>query len=107
MKPIDYRNSTFADIRTRLAGDRLKVLDALREFGPCTTRELAADMDWDILNVRPRVTELLQLDLIEIVIPSLNRSTREGIYRALNDHEAEAHFQTRQNAQINPQLTLI
>lgn len=102
MKPIDYRNETWANIRERLKGDRIKVLAALREHGPCTTRALASAMEWDILNVRPRVTELVQLHFADCT----QRVGSEGVYLALSDHEAEIIFAGNKAAVLNPQLTL-
>lgn len=103
MSPIDYRNITFADIKGRLHGDRLTVLEALQLHGPTTTRSLAQTMEWDILSVRPRVTELVQLGLAEIVPGS--HPSREGMYRALSTPEAEALFHFRQKAVQDPQST--
>ena len=79
MKPIDFRNETFTDISARIEGDRAEILDALRASGPLTTRQLAAQMCRDILAVRPRVTELVQLGAVEIC----GAHGHEGIYRAL------------------------
>lgn len=109
MKPIDYRNATWDDVRSRLTTDRLAVLEALREHGPCTTRELAAEMDWDVLSVRPRVTELVQLDFVEIYVPSTptrREGPREGLYMARSNDEAMETFHTRRQAAVNPQLNL-
>lgn len=105
MKPIDYREATFSEIKGRLHGDRLTVLEALQLHGPTTTRNLARTMEWDILSVRPRVTELVQLGLAEIVPDSQGRPAREGLYRALTTAEAEALFHFRQQAVQDPQGT--
>jgi len=102
MKPIDYRNETWANIQERLKGDRIKVLDALREHGPCTTRALASAMEWDILNVRPRVTELVQLHFADCT----GKLGSEGVYLAFSDNEAETVFASNKAAVLNPQLTL-
>jgi hypothetical protein len=65
MKPVDYRNETFASLKTRLADLRLEAYDALKVHGPCTTEALARAMRPNdplfVLTVRPRVTELCQL----------------------------------------------
>lgn len=106
MSPIDYRNATWEGIQNRLTGNRLAVLDALRQHGPCTTRSLAAAMDWDILNVRPRVTELFQLGFVADATAD-ETPTREGTYVALSDEEALESFRTRKFQSINPQLTLL
>jgi hypothetical protein len=79
MKPIDFRNETFRDIQARVEGDRAEILNFLRAHGPLTTRALAEQMPRDILAVRPRVTELVQLGAVEIC----GAQGHEGIYRAL------------------------
>lgn len=79
MKPVDFRNETFREIADRVEGDRQDILEFLRAHGPLTTRGLAAQMDRDILAVRPRVTELVQLGAVEIA----GAHGHEGIYRAL------------------------
>lgn len=106
MSPIDYRNATFADLRNRLHGDRLSVLEALQLHGPTTTRALSEAMQWDILSVRPRITELVQLGLAELVIDASGKRGNEGVYRALTTQEAEALFAERQKAAIDPQQDL-
>jgi len=103
MSPIDYRNITWDGIQNKIAGNRLAVLAALREHGPCTTRALAAAMHWDILHVRPRVTELLQLGFAEC----LDLSGHEGTYRAFTDLEAFQFFRARKFHHTNPQLQLL
>lgn len=106
MKPIDYRDTTFRDIQARVHGDRASVLEALQLHGPATTRDLARAMEWDVLSVRPRVTELVQLGLAELVPEQDGRVSREGSYRALSTAEAEALFIWRQKAAQDPQCEL-
>lgn len=103
MTPIDYRNITWDGIQNKIAGNRLAVLDALREHGPCTTRDLAAAMEWDILNVRPRVTELVQIGFAEC----LDIAGHEGTYRAFSDYDAMQLFRARKYKSTNPQLQLL
>ena len=112
MIPIDYRNATWDGIQNKIAGNRRAVLDALREYGPCTTRGLSQVMKWDILNVRPRVTELVQLGFAEVwepdrVVHSADGSQREGIYRAFTDPEAFDYFRRQKFQSTNPQLQLL
>lgn len=102
MKPIDYRNETFASLTERLAGDRLAVLEQLRLHGANTTRSLAALMGWDILNVRPRVTELVQLGFVRCI----HTSGHEGVYEARPIAEAEQLFDDMKTRVLNPQLSL-
>ena len=87
MKPIDFSRATFADISRELGELRMAVWRALQSYGPCTTAELAAAMEMDLLTVRPRVTELMSVGLIVL---DGDRRGREVIYRALPVHEAAA-----------------
>lgn len=100
MKPLDYRNANYADLRSRLQGDRLRVLSAWRQHGPGTTREVAMKANMDLLSFRPRTTELHQLGLVELLQdkedPDLRpRDAHEGMYRALSDAEAMGIFRER------------
>jgi hypothetical protein len=67
MKAIDFRNATFHSLHSELEGLRLRVYEAWIKYGPCTTRALAEHCGIDLLTVRPRTTELLQLGLLEVV----------------------------------------
>lgn len=94
MKPIDYRNATFAEIRDRIAGDRARVLEAWRVHGPCTTEDLAARSGIPILTLRPRTTELRQLGFV-ILAAGKGHS---GVYRSATADEALAFFHEQQGA---------
>lgn len=114
MTALDYRNLTWRALQDKVTGNRLVVLDALREHGPCTTRDLSAAMQWDILNVRPRVTELFQLGFVELCEDAAgvagnpsHSSQREGTYRALSDLAATDLFRQRKHQSTNPQLQLL
>jgi len=102
MSPINYRDATWRDIQGRLCSLRASVYEALLEFGPCTTRELTRYCDIDLLSIRPRMTELVQLGFAECLD---NRGT-EGTYRALTATEAEAVFAARKAAAQDPQTLL-
>jgi predicted transcriptional regulator len=102
MSPIDYRTATWADIRGRLVNLRASVYDALLDHGPCTTRELATACGIDLLTVRPRVTELVQLGLVRCI----GGAGHHGIYQALTLAQAEDHFLATQSAALEPQLCL-
>ena len=99
MNPIDYRNATWEDIAGRLDRNREAVYNALLRHGPATTRDLARAMGWDILNVRPRVTELFQIGFAVLVQDEAHG--REGIYRALEWTEARREFE-RRKAETQP-----
>jgi hypothetical protein len=94
MKPIDYRNETFKMICERgLICERLKVYHAFLMHGPGTTRTIARLSGIDILNLRPRATELYQLGFLKL-LESEDNSMRgtEGMYRAYTIEEAHAKF---------------
>lgn len=105
MEPIDYKLATWQDIQGRLEGHRERVYQALMLHGPCTTRDLAARINMDILNVRPRVTELCQLGLAHCTDDA---HSREGRYVGVPLHFAKAEFEQRQkNARgYQPELNL-
>jgi len=103
MKPIDLRNATWADVLTRVDGDRCRVHLMLSQGGPCTVRELAAKNGADVLSIAPRVTELYELGFVELV----GRSGRRGVYKALSAIEAEKTFETRKaQTLVQPELNL-
>jgi predicted transcriptional regulator len=100
MVPIDFRNATFRDIQSRLSGLRASVYEALLDRGPCTTRQLSQVDGLDLLTIRPRITELVQLGLVEC----LETRGHEGIYSALTQAQAEAVFLRAHQAAQDPQL---
>lgn len=102
MKPIDYRNTTWDEIQGRLVGERQAIYDGLKQHGPCTTRQLAASLGRDILTVRPRVTELVQLGFAACG----DEPGHEGIYRAFPVWHAMRAFQERVRRETAPQLEL-
>lgn len=94
MRPIDYRNETFESLLARgLVSERLAVYKAFQRYGPGTTREVAQKAGIDLLNLRPRATELYQLGFLRLVGGcDHNSGTSEGIYRAYTNEEARAKF---------------
>jgi hypothetical protein len=114
MKPIDYRNETFEMVQARgLVNERLQVYEAFRKHGPGTTRAIARASGIDILNLRPRATELYQLGFLKLIGEATDASparTNEGIYRAFTPEEARAKFFTekaaRGKAGYQPELQL-
>lgn len=97
MKPIDYRNATWQDIRDRVDKNRREVWQSLLSRGPSTTRELASHMRWDVLNVRPRITELHQLGFVVLqeIDGKVQRREHEGVYAALNESQAMSLYRSR------------
>ena len=102
MKPIDFRNETFADIYSRLNDDRQAVYRKMMSIGDSTTRDLAKAMDMDILAVRPRVTELYQLGAVDLV----DRHGHEGVYRARSQGDWMLWFGRQKNHDTNEQTLL-
>jgi hypothetical protein len=102
MTPTDLRNSSFDRIRQDLHGRLQEVYHAWLTYGPGTTRQLAGLSGIDILNVRPRTTDLVGLGLV-----MLSGSVRgEGIYMARTQAEWEAWRQPAAGA-LQAQLNLI
>jgi len=101
--PLDIRNATFESIVEAQPALRRRVLDAWRAHGPCTTRELAARIGLDILTVRPRTTELVQLGLVECT-----GSQRDGgIYRAREPRQVREWLAQRRAQLESSQLQLL
>ena len=94
MKPIDFRNETWMEVRGRVTERMEACLMGLMMHGPCTTRVLAARMGWDILSVRPRVTDLIDLGAVDLV----GREDNEGVYAARLEGEWREWFATEQRA---------
>jgi len=92
MHATAIRDLNFEQLKDRLSGLRQAVHSALQLHGPCTTRALAHKAGLDILTVRPRVTELVELGFAECT----GREAGEGVYRALNYNEAARAFGERQ-----------
>ena len=88
MNPIDLRNETWESLQGRIVGLRLQVLAAWRENGPDTTRRLAARAGLDLLGVRPRTTELVDMGLLRMV----DREGHEGVDAAVPEDEVREHL---------------
>lgn len=102
MNPRLHSIATFNELKGRLIHLRLSVYEALLEHGPCTTRQLAETCHIDILTVRPRMTELVQLGFAEC----LDGEDREGVYKALTLAQAEALFALRHAEEQQGELGL-
>lgn len=88
MKPVDFRNETWNSIQNRIAGQRAAVLAAWTKHGPCTTEQLAERSGLEILSLRPRTTELLQLGFLRLA--EVQQSNTEGTYRVSTQQEHSA-----------------
>lgn len=101
MTSTTVRNEQYLAIAPHLRELQLTVLGALVDHGPCTTRALAIRAGIDLLTVRPRVTELLEMGLATIA----GRAPEGGLYRALTIAEIEAK-QTREGRSTETQTEL-
>lgn len=104
MKPVDFRNATFADLRDRLAGQRALALAVWRTHGPGTTQQVADRAGMSVLSFRPRSTELGQLGYI--CLADTQPSKGEGVYRARTPEEHAAWFAAEQSTARDPQRQL-
>jgi hypothetical protein len=105
MKPIDYRNETWDQVQERMDALRATVYRAFQIHGACTTRELSFKSGIDILTLRPRVTELYQLGLVELANPEAGGG--EGVYQAVMIPVARARFEKRKAEATEAQLPLL
>lgn len=90
MTATDIRNANFEQLRDSLEERRREVYEAFVCHGPCTTRQLADAARMDILSVRPRASELVDIGLLVITGFDTSRGKREGIYRATDLNEWRA-----------------
>ena len=105
MKPIDYRNETWKDVEARVDLLRREVYLALEKHGPCTTRALALACGIDLLTVRPRISELYSIGLVELSNPE-NRGS-EGIYQTVPWPVAHSRFEKEKIRSQEKQLSLL
>ena len=96
----DIKRDNWQAIAEQLTDRRLAVWRALIHRGESTSRKLANTMDEDVLTIRPRLTELLQLGFVVLT----GKQGHEGTYRACSVEEAHKEFSARQNP--NPQTEL-
>jgi hypothetical protein len=105
MKPIDFRNATFAHLRaTVLVGDRAAVAAAWAAHGPGTTRNVAILSGIDILTFRPRTTELYQAGFVQMLNTD---GGNEGIYGWRTQEQHETWIQQQRANAISQQMQLI
>jgi hypothetical protein len=67
MKTNMHQNSltTFESIIKTLPASRAKVYAGIHEHQPCTRQMLSRKMDWPINRITGRVSELIQLNIVE------------------------------------------
>lgn len=104
MQPIDFRNATFEQLKGQLVKKREAVwldwqayeieLQAVGKPLGATTREVCQRFGRDILQFRPRCTELFQMGVLKLAeVPRSElpaSSSREGAYvlRSMPEWEA-------------------
>jgi len=93
MKPVDFRNETFAQLQERVTGLRRQVYMAWMHWGPGTTREVSDRAGIDILTFRPRSTELYQLGFLELT--EHQPMGTEGVYRCVAEKVVQARWERR------------
>lgn len=96
----EIKRQNWQELREQLQGQRLTVwqglaLAKLHNGRPITTRELATRLHLDVLAVRPRVTELVQLGFARCV----GKEGHEGTYESIGLREAQRNFDTQENKQ--------
>lgn len=104
MKPVDCRNETWKDVMGRVNLEMDRVYQVVRVFGPATTKYLATTSGMSLLTLRPRVSDLVTLGLVEMVGDVRGR---EGIYRAVPLDVAEQRFQEAKSGVVQPELRLV
>jgi hypothetical protein len=85
MKAIEFRDLTFEGLKGSLDARRWEVYGAWTEHGPGTTREVAARSGIDLLALRPRTTELVQMGLVRV----RGAHNKEGVYEVVPSAEWE------------------
>ena len=99
MKPVDCKTETWKTVLSRVEGLRMDVYRLLQEHGPATTRQLALKSGrFSVLTIRPRITELCQLNLARCVGRERHLAGSDGIYEAIALDEAEKSFELRRAA---------
>lgn len=114
MKPIDFRNESFAQLQERLSELRQQVFNAWADYeerfgaAGATTREVAKAAGIDILTFRPRCTELYQMGALMVVEVQSGQTTGgEGRYRLRSLAEWEQWFNEQRDEAISGQQQLL
>lgn len=122
MKPIDFRNENFEALRGRLADKRERVwmdwqhYEMAKEMSGqsvvigSTTREVCEHMERDILQFRPRCTELYQIGalmLCETQNAEPGTRNHEGRYRLRTTDEWKAWLEQQRQSATSGQLQMV
>lgn len=98
--PTDIRDLNWSEIEGLMHGPRKTIWEWLKSHGPATTSAIAEGTGIALLTVRPRVTELCQMEFAECV----GRERREGVYQARKSYEAMARHVAGRNLQTEMEL---
>lgn len=104
MKPIDFRNTTFAELQSRITGQRAAATKAWAGHGPGTTAQVAERSGMSVLNLRPRTTELVQLGFV--CLDAVQPAKGEGRYRLRTPSEHAAWYHAQHRTAHTPQREL-
>lgn len=102
MKPIDFRNETFEQVRERIQGELEAVQLAFAQHGPGTTREVSGRSGISLLTLRPRTTELVQIGALALV----GKMKHEGIYAAVRTEVHRTWFDEEHKRAVGRQADL-
>ena len=80
MTTAEIRNQKFRELQGQLRGIRARVYESLVCWGPTTTRRLAELSGIDLLTLRPRMSELLDVGLARL---EGDVRGEEGVYAAV------------------------
>lgn len=101
MTGAEIKRMNWQELEGQLHGLRLRAWTELRMAAePMTTRDLADCLEMDLLMVRPRVTELVQMGFVRCA----GRQDREGLYEAVGWVEARAEWERRTQTQLELKL---
>ena len=103
MKPVDCRNETWKDVMLRLNSTRNSAYVTVRMFGPGTTEKIATSAGISLLSLRPRICELVQMGLVEMVG---HVRGREGVYQVVPYEVAEKRFQESKGGVVQSEMRL-
>lgn len=122
MKAIDFRNATFEELRAQLCAKRehvwmdwqhyemAKEMSGQSVVSGATTREVCEHRKRDILQFRPRCTELYQMGalmLCEVRSEKGEGRSSEGRYRLRTTDEWQAWLNEQREAAVSGQLQLV
>lgn len=113
MKPIDFRNESFSALHARLESKREAVwldwmaYEVRHGKDGATTRQVCEWNGRDILQFRPRCTELYQIGVLQLGTGNAERGAREGFYKLRSLAEWEQWHREQAQAAFSGQQQLL